>query len=340
MTAQKHLVRDLLRIVRTIHIESSSGFRVGAQYFSVGEPRCSNNDATAFENIVPYLAQEIYFRFYCKPSERNKALVKCEVQPPAAFVAALSEANCSHDRTDPGWKIVELLPTGHCLLHKSGLIQLKHVDQLSRLEARSENCGCADQVGILGVMPSQSLHSGFYHIYGETSLDDQDERDLIRFYWNLKASGAASLIKHLTVRLNLFEIPFRFKCLNDPAFYFRADAAVLYVNKRFYRAAAEIVRETYTISLPYLRASTPLFTKKLAPGIGFAEDPSTGESFGQNRSRLLAEALCEANLMGIKNATLKLKKVSAQLVRRGVDLSSPYLNRGSLDRYPSPFPVQ
>ena len=40
----------------------------------------------------------------------------------------------------------------------------------------------------------------------------------------------------------------------------------------------------------YLRPATPLLTRILHEGIGLAEDPATGESFGMSRSRLIAQA--------------------------------------------------
>ena len=43
---------------------------------------------------------------------------------------------------------------------------------------------------------------------------------------------------------------------------------------------------------PTLPASpTPVFTKRIAPGIAIAEEPRTGDSFGQSRCEILADAL-------------------------------------------------
>ena len=74
----------------------------------------------------------------------------------------------------------------------------------------------------------------------------------------------------------------------------------------------------------HLRPDTPLFTKQLAPGLGFAEDPGDGGSFGMHRCRLLAEAIWrEPSIDGIIGA----------FESNGISIDQPYLNTGSIDQY-------
>jgi hypothetical protein len=84
----------------------------------------------------------------------------------------------------------------------------------------------------------------------------------------------------------------------------------------------------------WLNAGTPLFARRLADGLGFAEDP--GESFGKDRCKILAEVM--AGTLG-KPAEERLEEVRRQFERRGLSLDRPWLNAGSVDRYEFPFPV-
>src|SRR5262245_55857332 len=94
-----------------------------------------------------------------------------------------------------------------------------------------------------------------------------------------------------TSLLNASRVPFRIKVLRDPAAYRRADAGVLFL-RRHDRARIDplIARITAAVA-EGLRPEVPLFTKRLADGLGFAEDPAGSLSFGQHRCRLVAEAL-------------------------------------------------
>jgi hypothetical protein len=87
-----------------------------------------------------------------------------------------------------------------------------------------------------------------------------------------------------------------------------------------------------------LLPTVPLFSKYLLPGLGFAEDPGNGESFGMNRCRLLAEAVCRAHASGEPSALARMAAVREVFGENGLALAAPYLNPGSRDDYPFPVP--
>jgi hypothetical protein len=82
-----------------------------------------------------------------------------------------------------------------------------------------------------------------------------------------------------------------------------------------------------------LKPATPLFSKHLADGLGFAEDPRTGESFGMNRCRLMAEAVCRAHQRGHDSAEARLGEIAAAFAAAGLSFECPYLNAGTVDAY-------
>src|SRR5262249_34423205 len=149
-------------------------------------------------------------------------------------------------------------------------------------------------------------------------------RAILRLYWNLRPATAVRLMELATSALNAAEIPFRLKVVNDPQRYNRCDAGVLYVNKADYPAVRPIVEHIYAELAPGLKAATPAFTKVLAPGLGLAEDPGDGGSFGHHRCHPLAEGIVRAHELGRKSVETRLEVVELCFNEAGISLDEPY----------------
>ncbi|KAA9345476.1 T3SS effector HopA1 family protein [Larkinella humicola] len=141
-----------------------------------------------------------------------------------------------------------------------------------------------------------SLSDGvkFNWVYGR-HLSDDDDRGFIRFYFNLKPTKAAAacLVREIQNCFNLHEVPFILKFIGDPEKCDRADSSVLYTDHRYLNLVTVLLQNIY-LELhrnSALRENVPLFTRQLAPGLGVAEEPDTGTSFGLDRSFQLADAL-------------------------------------------------
>jgi hypothetical protein len=178
------------------------------------------------------------------------------------------------------------------------------------------------------------MQPGFYHAFGNTVSEFDEGERMLRFYWNVSAVGVSRLVETVTGSFNRFQVPFQLKCCTRAAQYSRRDAAVLYVHPRYYPITAQLVERVHLGLRAWLDADTPLFARRLADGLGFAEDP--GDSFGKHRCKILAEAM--AATLG-KPADERLREVARHFERRGLSLDRAWLNAGSIDRYEYPFPV-
>lgn len=174
---------------------------------------------------------------------------------------------------------------------------------------------------------------GFYFAFGEMVPDHSDETRFARFYWHVRAAAAPSLLEQVSAALNRFQIPFRFKFLNNSGLYGRNDAAVLYAARRHFHVVTNLLAQLHPGMQSGLGDETPLFTKLLAPGLGFAEDPGNGESFGMSRCRLLAEAVVEAFHNGQQTVAARLQATERRFRDAGVSLTAPHLNFASIDDY-------
>jgi hypothetical protein len=178
------------------------------------------------------------------------------------------------------------------------------------------------------------LSPGFYLALGNEGLAFEPGRILVRFYWNLRAEDAPTLIRGATELLNDDHIPFRLKVVNDPARYDRCDAGVLYVQRTDYEQVLPAVRRILVGLGANLKNVTPIFTKVLAPGLALAEEPAgSKDSFGMDRCRVLAEGIVRVHERAIAGATDRLAVIEEAFADDGINLAAPYLNPGSPDGY-------
>ncbi len=216
------------------------------------------------------------------------------------FIDALSAANAGNGYWEAGWTIRALTPD-KIVVHKGGLE--------------------------LTVAPEDP---GFYMASGDRELRHDGSRPLIRLYWNLTSGGAARFVRVTTSVFNVAGLPFRLKVLDDPSRFTRCDAAVVYLCRDDFAGATGSVKRVHTDVGGYLKPLTPVFTRTLAPGLGFAEDPGEEESFGQHRCRLLADAMVRGYERGAASIAERLQVAIERFTEDGISLEEPYLNRGSI----------
>lgn len=161
-------------------------------------------------------------------------------------------------------------------------------DDLFLAALRSAN-PVASRVGAAREM----VTAGHYFAIGRAVAEAATGRQ-VRFYWNVAPDGAAPLLTMLATGLERRRIPFQLKVPIAAGGYGRADAGVLYCTGEDVAAAIDLIHVAHAALLPVLRDDAPLFVRRLAPGLGFAESPPSGESFGMQRCRLLAEGLIAA----------------------------------------------
>lgn len=250
------------------------------------------------------------------------------------LTAALAAANQTRATLEEGWTIDQLLDGGKILARKGAT----HRSFLpgEYLTHRGLGAGPATGAKVSIFLPAGStdLQPGYYYAFSETPGEWNDTCAMIRFFWNVSAAGAPRLMEAITRDLNRFQVPFQFKCAARASDFPRRDAAVLYLDARYYPIAALILEPVRAGLEPWLGPSTPLFSKHLAQGLGFAEDP--GESFGENRTRILAAAMSRTQGRPVDERLAELRR---QFEQRNLSLDRPWLNPGSVDRYDFPCAI-
>jgi len=270
----------------------------------------------------------------------NRCYTESIFDPPSTqtseedLTEVLTAANQSRATWDEGWKIDQLLDGGRILARKGGAARSFLPGEYLTHRGIGSGPEAGARVSILAPRGSAELQAGYYYAFSETVSEFDEGERTVRFFWNVTREGAPRLMETITRAFNRFQIPFRFKCPARASAYPRRDAAVLYFDARYYSIAALVAESVYARVRSWLDAGTPLFTKHLADGLAFAEDP--GGSFGENRMKILAAAMAASAGKPVEE---RLREVRKQFEQRGLSFDQPWLNPASVDRYDFPLPV-
>ncbi|HEY6236541.1 MAG TPA: T3SS effector HopA1 family protein [Candidatus Elarobacter sp.] len=173
--------------------------------------------------------------------------------------------------------------------------------------------------------------TGHYVLLGRAVHDALTGRQ-VRFYWNLAADAGPAFVHELSTRFERGHIPFQAKLPVVPQGFARIDTGVLYLSDDDVEVALDAVAGAYAALRGAMRPDVPLFTHEVAPGLGFAESPPNGDSFGMHRCDLIAEGLVQARERGASDAAERLAAVTERLTRYGLDVDRLAFNPHS--RYP------
>jgi hypothetical protein len=255
------------------------------------------------------------------------------------LLEAMSLANTTRERWEHGWTIARIQQHGQILAQKGSVQRNLWPGQFVSKDGPASMPRQGAEISVFYARESRSLQTGFYYAFGEVPEDDASAFGLVRLYWNISFEGAPRLVGLLTSRLNRFHVPFRLKAATARSQFNRTDVAVVYLAKRFFHIVAELMLDVHPEIEDALGDDVPLFSKRLAKGLGVAEDPGTGESFGQSRCRRLAESVWNCYQRGEKRPQARWEEFRRLLKERGIDPRHPHLNAGSLDWYELPSEV-
>lgn len=174
---------------------------------------------------------------------------------------------------------------------------------------------------------SRVLDPSFQYLFGEAEADAQSDAATVRYYFAARVEHLEALVRWLTSRLDAACVPFQLKYPAQQSDLLRSDAVVLYVGAR-YAALVHRVIEQHARSLRrWVRAVTPLWALELLPGVAFAQDPASDDSFGGSRCRALARGLLNAATSAAEPASV-IAHVQDAFVDAGIDWDFPHLEQG------------
>lgn len=321
---------DLKVIMDAVEIHSPTQYSVLGERRDFPETAAAAGDAPQSPVFEHALEAELYRRFYTRPTGGRAVAPNPLAQ--RDHISALSAANNGTGTWEPGWRINSLDEGGRVCVSRD---EVSFWVPPAGLRTRTGRIVEGDFCRVLIEKEMRHLVPGFYFAFGNGA--QQDERDtsdpLVRLYWHLTADSAAQYMAVTTSLFNRAGIPFRTKVLSDPASYVRADAGVLYLERRWFGPARGLIPEIHRTLRAGLRADVPMFTKPLAEGLGLAEDPHNQMSFGQSRCKLAARALWACYVRGAGGHEERVSLLMDAFREEGLDPEFPYLDKNSTDFY-------
>lgn len=312
---------ELRRIADAVAIGAGARMVVAGEAIDLARPP---GDARAS------LSGLLYRRLYCRPHAGVRARAP-DSRAVRIFIERLSEANGGRGCWEPGWSVQTIEPDGALVVRRAGEeLAIWASPESFRPAVENVAVGTVGRLRIGNEL--REMLPGFYMALGDADAAGEGaDGPLARFYWHFTADAAPDWIAALTRRLNDRAVPFRAKVLSDPGSYVRADAGVLYIGRAHLPDALAALPEIHRSVARGLRAATPMFTKKLARGLGYADDPGGGQSFGQHRCDLVAEALLGLDADRGTDRRRVATAIAARFADAGLDARSPWLNAGSED---------
>jgi hypothetical protein len=319
-------------VFEALHVIAPTG------YSWFGEPDEDNrallmSSAEAEEYLATRIQIRLYSDFYVHGTPRPGPAyqVTRPVTEPTGLVDRLRHANTGRYSTATGWSMVGR-DGDRYVVERDGLKLWVRLSEILEGHSDSGRLSTGEAVTLRLSPHLLRLSPGFYSTQGESAFELKTTSMLIRVYWHVDAASAEHLVAAVTEVLNHARIPFRLKVANRTDRFDRADGGVLYLLSHSWPDAMPLLRVVHSRVGP-LQANVPAYTKRLAAGVGLAEDPGGGVSFGMSRCRLLADAVLR-NCREEDAVEDRAEAVALYFASRGVDPDRPWLRTGARDRYP------
>lgn len=335
MTAAR-LSPDLVEMVEAVRIESVRRFVVGDAVRDVAGQAVREMVSTAdvaglsqIEILTEALSKSLYDLLYSRRGVTTGGR-RLDATRRRRHLALLSAANSGRGTFEPGWTIRRREDDGRIAVRRGRVTYWASPEEV-RAETERDNGDLRCRVRV--AKERRGIQPGFYFALGDAEEATTLQPHQLRLYWHLRPGAGVELVRIATRRLNEARRPFKLKVLTHPATYRRADAGVLYLRPDTFDETLGEIAEIYHALRDGLRPEVPRLTRPLAPGLGVAEGPADGGSFGEDRCRRIATVLVRAFIDGRETPAQRADAVARAFDAAGLDPSRPHLASASGRRY-------
>lgn len=259
------------------------------------------------------LAELLYLRWYHASSN---GLRLCP------DVAAYRTAHALGAGFEPGWRVIALRPDagpGAIVATRGG--ETRVVYPPDYVPAVRHRLAVAPGDEVLTATRLDDLIGGFWHLWSAGWRQAPPQR-LLRVYFQVAAGREAAFVARASAHAPPAAV-WSLKILAGAHPAGRTDAAVLYLDRNDSIRVDWLTRVIGAVA-PVLVEGAPPLTAPIATGVGWAEDPGGGVSFGEDRCRLLAGAAL-ARPAALDGAASWRRAVAQAFAREGLELARPHL---------------
>lgn len=281
--------------------------RIAQAWLDARAPGAKTDDTTTIE-----LRDWLYSQWYAAPQDA-KDLASWAVP----FVAHLRAADAGTRRWQTGWIASQVSTAGRVIAVKGAERRLLWPGDYALASGGARPVRSGDALRITDRLDSIDELSGYWITYSADWFPQPAQ--IVRVYWNTTPRGAASIIRRVTAVVA--GLPFSLKVPIDPVHFNRPDAVVLYLHAPLKPETLTALEAAASAERAWLSPSTPPLTRTIGDGVGLAIASSQGgESFGQHRCRLIAEATIRTRL----SSTDAVAAITARFMSNGIDPAAPW----------------
>lgn len=277
----------------------------------------------------PALAEALYSQWFTR------------WRPPAAprsdgpdVVALVRAAHAASGMFESGWLALSRAPNGQVVACRSGEQRLLEPGDFANLSRPAAPVRAGHRLAIARRRDSADEEGGWWYTWGSQAGEPAAEARLLRLYWHVEANAAAPVVGAITAALEAAAVPYLLKCPVHQGLFGRADALVVYLALSDWTATRERLRDAHGRVERLLNAAVPPLTLKLGRGVAAAEDPGRAVSYGQSRSRAVAEGISAIRVRARADKGDILDLFQDALRRHQIDPDHPFQHTGSPELAP------
>ena len=185
---------------------------------------------------------------------------------------------------------------------------------------RAAHAGSASRVqrGTLSVVARQDVlrTNGWWRTWGEHGLPPRGRRGSVRLMLTPRPDCMSEFVETITDRMLAGRTPWSLACATEPWRIARTGCAVLDLP-----GVEDVPSDLLADLQPLLRLAAPPLCLPLAPGVGVAEYPDNGMTFGEHRCHLVALGLRHR-----RRSRDPLSTIASVFNAYGIDPTEPHRN--------------
>jgi|PersoiStandDraft_1058852.scaffolds.fasta_scaffold00049_51 hypothetical protein len=301
--------------LETLHCDAAGTLYIDGQHFHRDTLALSADDGGYHDDPRIVRLQQYLYRHYYAGLVRDDCPQPAWYPPPTAPL-----------HSGP-WRVLEQLGGG-ALAVQRGTVTRRVEPGEYLFEGVPARASRGHRVNLHRAAWTTQLDPAFVYLFGQALADAHNDDCLVRYYLAPKPAQLAEVVQTLSRALNQACLPYMLKYPNDSTEWLRHDAVVLYIAARQAHQVHSLLGCYSQWLRPRLHCQVPLWAQPLLPGLGFAQDPIDGRSFGESRCRALALGLLDA-----ASATEALGAIRQQFEAQGIDWQQPHLESDAEDRF-------
>lgn len=271
------------------------------------------------------LADAVYQRWYLTPPRRSGSTPKTQAGLPALgrtdLAALLRAAHADAERFEEGWLVASAAPDGHCHVTRSDVGRVVQPGEYISATRQGVPAAPGETVKVVARRDWTDHDTGFWCAQATIG---PPEAPLSRAYLNVPASAIPYVLHTVTALLDAERVRYSLKCPLTAAGYDRVDSLVIYHGRRREsQLERRLIAAHATTIGKLLEEPVPPLTRRVAPGLAFAHEPTDGGSFGESRCRALARGLLAVARDGVPRGQLR-ERLIKELSSSGIDPLRPW----------------